>query len=91
MTMLRLSSLIVIAAGFAALCSVAQAQTKTAAAADAGKDGKHAPAGSVQSPNVHQMRSQNASKSDPVESDMILLQEPLRPGLAMPVSMSRGK
>ncbi|MGE0667828.1 MAG: hypothetical protein AB7O49_14835 [Sphingomonadales bacterium] len=91
MKLLRLSSFLVLAAGIAVLCSAAQAQTKAASDGQPVKDGKRAHADSTQPADVHQMRTQSAGKEEPAESDMILLQEPLRSGPAMPVSLTRGR
>ena len=77
----------VVALGTAA----AGAQTQPAAKGDGGKVTKPPHAAPAKPATGQRLGSSAAPGDEDEQSDMILLQEPFRPGPAMPVNVTRGR
>lgn len=77
--------------GFALTAVAAQAQSQPATASAAEKNAKRAKAVQGKAGTAHGAGQHTADKTDADQPDMIMLQEPFRPGPATPVSVTRGR
>ncbi len=77
--------------GLALTAAAAQAQSQPATAGAAEKSAKRAKAVQSKDGTSHGAGQHTADKTDADQPDMILLQEPFRPGPTTPVSVTRGR
>ena len=77
--------------GFALTAAAAHAQSQPNTSNVTDKGTKRTTTAQTQPATAHGTNQQSVTKTDTDQSDMIILQEPFRPGPAMPVSVTRGR